>query len=160
MVVTVWQTSENLRIQSPPWWIGYRSTRVKENNGIEKSTEFKPITSNKKMCNHREKDLQRMSYWYKEARQTTEGIWIIGTTETFKAKRVRGKCPSNGSPVGDDWEAWARMRMQIGTWRDNNSSNSNQAKECTILLHDQWSPTEHPRWAVRISMHNGKLIVK
>jgi hypothetical protein len=51
-----------------------RSTRVKENNGVEKSTEFKPITSNKKRRNHREKDLQRMSDWYKEARQTTEGI--------------------------------------------------------------------------------------
>jgi hypothetical protein len=37
------------------------STRVKENNGIEKSAEFKPITSNKKKGNTTEKDLQRMS---------------------------------------------------------------------------------------------------
>jgi hypothetical protein len=81
------------------------------------------------------------------------------------------KCPSNGSPVGDDREAWARMRMQIGTW--DIQVIWIRRKKCTILLdpklanlswrlldlHDQWSPAAS-RWAVRISMHNGKLIVK
>jgi hypothetical protein len=76
---------------------------------------------------HREGPPNNERLIFKEARQTIEGIRIIGTTETFNAKRAR----KNVLAMGHQWVMIGKPERECACKLEleRHSSNLDQAKE-------------------------------